>query len=115
MLAVRDDGKGNKTSHFLSVLQTAVELQKRKVIHGPNDLVGIMFFNTVRAYAFCRDYGSNITLARKVVWWLWRGSSQRPQLHLPTCGWYQCFEHPYLECIAGRPLLEPLPEHRAHS
>ena len=94
MLAVRDDGKGNKTSHFLSVLQTAVELQKRKVIHGPNDLVGIMFFNTVSACVFCNDFGSNITLERKVVRWLRRGSSQRPQLHLSTCGRYQRFEHP---------------------
>lgn len=35
-----------KESYLQSVLEIAVQLQKRKVITSPNDLVGIMFYNT---------------------------------------------------------------------
>jgi hypothetical protein len=38
---------GVETCHVLAALNAAVELQKRKVIVGPSDSVGIMLFNTV--------------------------------------------------------------------
>ena len=47
MHAIHEDQKGTK-SHFLSVLQAIIALQKRKVMYSPNDSVGILFFNTVR-------------------------------------------------------------------
>ena len=34
-------------SPMQKLLEAAVELQKRKVVASPNDLVGIMFYNTV--------------------------------------------------------------------
>jgi len=49
MLALHDDPniEGGKTSHLLGALNAAVQIQKRKVIVGPYDSVGIMFYNTV--------------------------------------------------------------------
>lgn len=41
--------EGKNTSHLLSALEAAVEIQKRKVLVGPNDAVGILLFNTVSA------------------------------------------------------------------
>jgi hypothetical protein len=57
MLALHDDAnfEDAKTSHLLSALNAAVQIQKRKVIVGPYDSVGIMFYNTVR---FSRSYHS---------------------------------------------------------
>ena len=54
MLALRDDPnhENSKTSHVLSALNAAVQIQKRKVVVGPYDSVGIMFYNTVRALSF---------------------------------------------------------------
>ena len=50
MLALHDDTnrENAKTSHLLSALHAAVQIQKRKVVVGPYDSVGIMFYNTVR-------------------------------------------------------------------
>lgn len=50
MLALRDDPnfEDAKTSHFLGALNAAVQIQKRKVIVGPYDSVGIMYYNTTR-------------------------------------------------------------------
>ncbi|KAH9964727.1 ku70-like protein [Lactifluus volemus] len=50
MLALRDDPnyENSKTSHVLSALNAAVQIQKRKVVVGPYDSVGIMFYNTTR-------------------------------------------------------------------
>ncbi|KAF5345659.1 hypothetical protein D9757_014209 [Collybiopsis confluens] len=50
MLQVRDDpeNEGEKTSHLFAALNTAMQLQKRKVITGPNDSFGIFLFNTSR-------------------------------------------------------------------
>ncbi|TDL25552.1 Ku DNA-binding complex, Ku70 subunit [Rickenella mellea] len=50
MHAVRDDpnGDGAKTSHLYTALETAMQVQKRKVVVGPNDSVGILLFNTSR-------------------------------------------------------------------
>ena|SRR6266702_3812135 len=59
MLALRDDPnfEDAKTSHFLGALNAAVQIQKRKVIVGPYDSVGVMFYNTVR---FSRSYHSRV-------------------------------------------------------
>jgi ATP-dependent DNA helicase 2 subunit 1 len=50
MLALRDDPnfEDTKTSHLLGALNAAVQIQKRKVIVGPYDSVGIMYYNTAR-------------------------------------------------------------------
>ncbi|KAI0294877.1 SPOC like C-terminal domain-containing protein [Multifurca ochricompacta] len=50
MLALRDDPNHEdaKTSHLLSALDAAVQIQKRKVVVGPYDSVGIMLYNTAR-------------------------------------------------------------------
>jgi hypothetical protein len=50
MLALHDDpnSENSKTSHLLTALYAAVQIQKRKVVVGPYDSVGIMFYNTVR-------------------------------------------------------------------
>ncbi|KIJ11497.1 hypothetical protein PAXINDRAFT_171745 [Paxillus involutus ATCC 200175] len=37
-----------KTSHLLTSLDAAMQIQKKKVIVGPNDSVGILLFNTTR-------------------------------------------------------------------
>ena len=46
----RDDPvyEGVQTSHLLAALDAAMQVQKRKVIVGPTDSVGILLFNTVR-------------------------------------------------------------------
>lgn len=46
----RDDPvyEGVQTSHLLEALDAAVKIQKRKVIVGPADSVGVLLFNTVR-------------------------------------------------------------------
>ena len=46
----RDDSvyEGVETSHLLAALDAAMRIQKRKVIVGPADSVGILLFNTVR-------------------------------------------------------------------
>ncbi|KAG6877955.1 hypothetical protein C0993_001573 [Termitomyces sp. T159_Od127] len=58
-----------KTCHLLTALAAAVQIQKKKVIVGPNDVVGIMLFNTVRPKAFFLDLSSNGTTfkTRKTV------------------------------------------------
>ena len=50
MQAERDDpdDETKKTSHLLQALEAAMQFQKRKVVVGPNDSVGILLFNTVR-------------------------------------------------------------------
>ena len=41
-----------KTCHLMTALQAAMQIQKKKVVVGPNDAVGIMLFNTVRSFVF---------------------------------------------------------------
>jgi ATP-dependent DNA helicase 2 subunit 1 len=41
-----------KTCHLLTALQAAMQIQKKKIIVGPNDAVGILLFNTVS----CKPY-----------------------------------------------------------
>ncbi|KAL5485891.1 KU70 [Sanghuangporus weigelae] len=50
MQDLRDDPKreGAKTSHLLTALEAVMQIQKRKVVVGPNDAVGILLFNTSR-------------------------------------------------------------------
>jgi hypothetical protein len=50
MQELRDDPvyEGVETSHLLEALDAAMQIQKRKVIVGPTDSVGIILFNTVR-------------------------------------------------------------------
>ena len=51
MLALYDDPKYEdevKTCHLYTALEAAMQIQKKKVIVGPNDSVGILLFNTVR-------------------------------------------------------------------
>ena len=50
MLEMQDDPnyEGVKTCHVLTALEAAMQIAKRKVVVGPNDAVGVMFFNTVR-------------------------------------------------------------------
>ncbi|KAI0703839.1 ku70-like protein [Cytidiella melzeri] len=52
MLELRDDpdyeDSSVKTSNIMAALNAAVQIQKKKVIVGPNDSVGLMFFNTTR-------------------------------------------------------------------
>lgn len=50
MHELRDDPvyENVQTSHLLSALDAAMQIQKKKVTVGPNDSVGILLFNTVR-------------------------------------------------------------------
>ncbi|KAI0050512.1 Ku DNA-binding complex, Ku70 subunit [Auriscalpium vulgare] len=50
MLELRDDPnyEDAKTSRLLTALDAAVQIQKKKVVVGPNDAVGILLYNTTR-------------------------------------------------------------------
>ena len=50
MLELYDDPKYEdvKTCHLFTALEAAMNIEKRKVMVGPNDAVGIMLFNTVK-------------------------------------------------------------------
>ena len=50
MLKLYDDPKYEdvQTSHLYTALEAAMQIQKKKIIVGPNDSVGILLFNTVR-------------------------------------------------------------------
>ncbi|KIM53000.1 hypothetical protein SCLCIDRAFT_18053 [Scleroderma citrinum Foug A] len=50
MQELRDDPvyEDVKTSHLLTALDAAMQVQKKKVISGPNDWVGILLYNTSR-------------------------------------------------------------------
>ncbi|OJA08279.1 hypothetical protein AZE42_03775 [Rhizopogon vesiculosus] len=51
MHELRDDPNYEdvKTSHLFTALEAAVQIQKKKVIVGPNDSAGIVLFNTTRS------------------------------------------------------------------
>lgn len=57
MLELRDDPvyEDVKTCHLLAALEAAMQIQKKKVVVGPNDSVGIMLFNTVRPQFDVKD------------------------------------------------------------
>ncbi|KAF9818760.1 hypothetical protein IEO21_02540 [Rhodonia placenta] len=50
MLELREDSRYEdvQTCHLFTALEAAIHIQKKKVIVGPNDSVGIMLFNTTR-------------------------------------------------------------------
>jgi ATP-dependent DNA helicase 2 subunit 1 len=50
MQELRDDPtyEDVKTCHLFTALEAAMQIQKKKIIVGPNDAVGILLFNTVR-------------------------------------------------------------------
>ena len=63
MHELRDDPvyENVQTSHLLAALDAAMQTQKKKVVVGPNDSVGILLFNTVR---FC----SRLLTRRGMMW-----------------------------------------------
>ncbi|KAI0308968.1 Ku DNA-binding complex Ku70 subunit, partial [Amylostereum chailletii] len=50
MLELHEDPRYEdvQTCHLLTALEASIQIQKRKVVVGPNDSVGIVFFNTTR-------------------------------------------------------------------
>lgn len=50
MLEMREDERYEdvQTCNLMVALEAAMQIQKKKVLVGPNDAVGIMLFNTVR-------------------------------------------------------------------
>ncbi|KAJ3886512.1 SPOC like C-terminal domain-containing protein [Lentinula edodes] len=62
MLALRPDPEDETkmTSHLYAALNSAMNLQKRKVVTGPNDSFGILLFNTTRKPDTPRTQGSEI-------------------------------------------------------
>ncbi len=50
MLELYDDPvyENAKTCHLFAALDAAMQIEKKKVLVGPNDSVGILLFNTVR-------------------------------------------------------------------
>ncbi|EGN99327.1 hypothetical protein SERLA73DRAFT_168812 [Serpula lacrymans var. lacrymans S7.3] len=61
MQELRDDPvyENVKTCHLLTALEAAVQIQKKKVIVGPNDSIGILLFNTTRQ-SDTKDHTSEI-------------------------------------------------------
>ncbi|KAJ3811893.1 SPOC like C-terminal domain-containing protein [Lentinula aff. lateritia] len=62
MLVLRPDPEDETktTSHLYAALNSAMNLQKRKVVTGPNDSFGILLFNTTRKLDTPRTQGSEI-------------------------------------------------------
>ncbi|KIM39192.1 hypothetical protein M413DRAFT_447154 [Hebeloma cylindrosporum] len=62
MLKLYDDPKYEdvQTCHLYTALEAAMQIQKKKIIVGPNDSVGILLFNTTRKSETTRTQGSEI-------------------------------------------------------
>ncbi|KAJ7755905.1 SPOC like C-terminal domain-containing protein [Mycena metata] len=62
MLELREDPvyENVQTCHAYAALDAAMQIQKKKVIVGPNDAVGILLFNTTRKAETSRNQGSEI-------------------------------------------------------
>ncbi|KAJ6561453.1 SPOC like C-terminal domain-containing protein [Mycena vulgaris] len=62
MLELREDPvhENFQTCHAYAALDAAMQIQKKKVIVGPNDAVGILLFNTTRKTETSRNQGSEI-------------------------------------------------------
>ncbi|KAJ6615653.1 Ku DNA-binding complex Ku70 subunit [Mycena sp. CBHHK59/15] len=62
MLELREDPiyENVQTCHAYVALEAAMQIQKKKVIVGPNDAVGILLFNTTRRAETSRNLGSEI-------------------------------------------------------
>ena len=50
---------GVQSSNVLMALEAAMMIQKKKVLVGPNDSVGILFYNTVRISPRIPDRGTS--------------------------------------------------------
>lgn len=52
MLALYEDPnyEDTQTCHLYTALEAAMQIEKKKIIVGPNDSVGILLFNTVKQY-----------------------------------------------------------------
>ncbi|KAF8885484.1 SPOC like C-terminal domain-containing protein [Infundibulicybe gibba] len=62
MLELRDDPEyeDTQTCHLYTALDAAMQIQKRKVIVGPNDSVGILLFNTTKTSQLSSGRSSEI-------------------------------------------------------
>ncbi|KDR78542.1 hypothetical protein GALMADRAFT_243950 [Galerina marginata CBS 339.88] len=62
MLKLYDDPKYEdvQTCHVFTALEAAMQIEKKKIIVGPNDSVGILLFNTTRKSETSRGQGSEI-------------------------------------------------------
>ncbi|KAK7062206.1 hypothetical protein R3P38DRAFT_3303206 [Favolaschia claudopus] len=62
MLELREDPvyENVQTCHAYAALEAAMQIQKKKVITGPSDAVGILLFNTTRKAETSRNQGSEI-------------------------------------------------------
>ncbi|TFK34525.1 SPOC like C-terminal domain-containing protein [Crucibulum laeve] len=62
MLELREDPNYEdvQTCHVYTALEAAMQIQKKKIISGPNDSVGILLFNTTRKSEANRRQGSEI-------------------------------------------------------
>ncbi|KAJ6486472.1 SPOC like C-terminal domain-containing protein [Mycena vitilis] len=62
MLELREDPvyENVQTCHAYAALDAAMQIQKKKVIVGPSDAVGILLFNTTRKAETSRNQGSEI-------------------------------------------------------
>ncbi|KAF9522833.1 ku70-like protein [Crepidotus variabilis] len=62
MLKLYDDPNYEdvQTCHLYTALEAAVQIQKRKILVGPNDSVGILLFNTSRKAESTRGQGAEI-------------------------------------------------------
>jgi ATP-dependent DNA helicase 2 subunit 1 len=56
-----DEEEPVMTCHLYTALEAAMMIQKKKVVVGPNDCVGILLFNTVSR--FCHCYGVLLTFS----------------------------------------------------
>lgn len=45
-----------QTCHLYNALNAAMHIQKKKIIVGPNDSVGILLFNTVRPKSLSQNF-----------------------------------------------------------
>ena len=50
MLELREDPRYEnvQTCHLFTALEAVVQIQKRKIVVGPRDSIGVLLFNTVR-------------------------------------------------------------------
>lgn len=72
-----------KTSHLFTALEAAMQIQKKKVIVGPNDSAGIVLFNTVRSapshneFTFTSGRGRLVPQRQKIT--------QQKSRRIPSC------------------------------
>lgn len=59
------DYEDTQTCNLAAALNAAMEIEKRKIIVGPNDSVGIMLFNTVRSISRIMGSSHDLPKTRK--------------------------------------------------